>query len=137
MIDEEVSIAVTNALAAQGVGGLIVLYLFGSAAEDRLRAESDLDIAFLALATAESKALQVYDAAQSVATALHRDVDLVDLSEASTVMRAQVIGNGRRIYVADEYQANLFEAHALSDYARLQEERSGALRAFTEGYNAR
>jgi predicted nucleotidyltransferase len=117
------------------VSGLIVLYLFGSAAAGRLRAESDIDIAFLA--TAESRALRVFDAAQAAAVALHRDVDLVDLSEASTVMRAQVVGNGRRILVVDEYQANLFEAHALSDYARLQEERSGALRAFTDGYNAR
>ena len=135
MTDEEISRAATDALAAQGVSGLIVLYLFGSAAEGRLRAESDIDLAFLAMS--DARPLRVFDAAQALATVLHRDVDLVDLSEASTVMRAQVIGKGRRIHVADEYQANLFEAHALSDYARMQEERSAALRAFADGYDGR
>lgn len=135
MNDEEVSRAVQEALRARGVGGVVAVYLFGSAAAGRLRANSDIDIAFLA--TPRPEALQVFEAAQAVATRLRRDVDLVDLAGASTVMQVQVLGGGRRIHVADEFRADLFETHALSDYARLQEERAEVLRAFEDAYDAR
>ncbi|MFM7296343.1 MAG: type VII toxin-antitoxin system MntA family adenylyltransferase antitoxin, partial [Planctomycetota bacterium] len=65
-------------------GRLLALYLFGSEAEGRSRPDSEIDLAFLS-----ERALApviVFDVAQDLAAALHRDVDLVDLSKASTVV---------------------------------------------------
>lgn len=40
---------------------------------------------------------------------MHRDVDLVNLREANTVFRNEVVKNVRRIHCADPYAADVFE----------------------------
>jgi len=117
-----------------GGGSLLALYLFGSEAEGRARPDSDIDLAFLAdLAVAPEV---VFDTAQALASVLGRDVDLVDLATASTVLRAQVIGNGRLLHESDPLRVGEFEMYVLSDYARLNEERKPVLEAFLERYRA-
>jgi len=56
-----------------------------------------------------------------------RDVDLVDLRSASTVMRFQVVSTGRRLLCLDQEAVALFEMYALADYCRLNEERRAIL----------
>lgn len=53
-------------------------------------------------------------------------MDLIDLSQASTVMRAQIIAFGQRISGHDT-ELDSYECRALSDHARLNEERAGIL----------
>jgi len=50
-------------------------------------------------------------------------VDLIDLRSASTVMRAQVVSTGERLFCANEPACGEFEDRVYSDYARLNEER--------------
>ncbi|MFM8804537.1 MAG: type VII toxin-antitoxin system MntA family adenylyltransferase antitoxin, partial [Planctomycetia bacterium] len=73
-----------------------VVYLFGSAVRNELGPSSDIDIAFLPDRPCDPVA--VYDAAQRLAGDLGRDVDLVDLSRASAVFRAQVVGTGTAVH---------------------------------------
>jgi len=113
----------------------VVVYLFGSVAGQRARPESDVDFAFLPATPAD--AYEVFQAAQELASALGREVDLVDLSRASAVMKAQVLQTGRRLLVTDERRAAEFEMYALSDYARANEERRAVLAAFGEPAHAR
>ncbi len=108
------------------------MYLFGSEAEGRARPDSDVDLAFLSERALDP--VVVFDVAQDLATALHRDVDLVDLSRASTVLRAQVIGRGRVLHSGDARRVGEFEMYALSDYARLNEERARVMESFLERY---
>lgn len=56
-----------------------------------------------------------------------RDVDLVDLRAASTVLRARVIAEGERLFCAAESLCAEFEDVAFSAYARLNEERRAIL----------
>jgi len=109
-------------------GDLVAVWLFGSAARDEMRADSDVDLAFLARRRLDPVA--VFDAAQDLAIALGRDVDLVDLAQAPTVLRAQVVGRGRRLFASDATAADSFEMYTLSDYARLNEERREVLARF-------
>lgn len=104
------------------------IYLFGSAARDALREDSDLDIAFLPR-TRGCDPVAVFESAQHLAQALRREVDLVDLSTASTVMRKEITARG--VLLAETHRAarQEFEMYALSDYARLNEERAPVLRA--------
>jgi predicted nucleotidyltransferase len=113
-------------------GRLLAVYLFGSEAEGRARPDSDVDLAFLSERALDP--VVVFDVAQDLATALHRDVDLVDLSRASTVLRAQVIGRGRVLHSGDARRVGEFEMYALSDYARLNEERARVMESFLERY---
>jgi uncharacterized protein len=103
------------------VPGCVAIYLFGSHATGTAHRESDVDIAVLAPAPLVDE--DRWHLAQTLAVALGRDVDLVDLRRASTVMRVQVVDSGRLLFESDATQRQEFEAIALSDYARLNEER--------------
>ena len=105
-----------------------VVYLFGSAARGGLTPSSDVDIAFLPGRPCDPVA--VYDAAGRLAGDLGRDVDLVDLSMASAVFRAQVFGTGVAVHVGDHRKRAEFEMYGLSDYARANEERREVLAVY-------
>ena len=100
---------------------VVAIYLFGSAATGELRADSDIDLAVLP--AAPMPAAQLWSLAQELAVSAGRDVDLINLQSASTVMRAQVISTGKRLYCANELLCGEFEDRVYADYARLNEER--------------
>jgi len=110
------------------------VYLFGSAASERMRAESDIDLAFIPTVVCDPFA--VFEAAQRLADDLGREVDLVDLSRASAVMRAMVVQTGRVLHVGDLRRHQEFEMYALSDYARANEERREVLEAYGKSLHA-
>jgi predicted nucleotidyltransferase len=100
---------------------LVSVYRFGSTTRGEGRADSDLDFAVLPaapLAPADRFALE-----QDLASQPRRDVDLVELARASTVMRAQVISAAPPIFVGDQTARATIEMYAYADYARLNEER--------------
>lgn len=104
---------------------VIAIYLFGSQSSGTQHAGSDIDLAILA--TRQLPDTEVWNLAQILASKLSRDVDLVDLKQASTVLRMQVISKGQRLHCSDEQSCEMFEDFVFSDYARLNEERSGIL----------
>lgn len=108
----------------------IAIYLFGSQARGRAHPTSDIDIAVLAHDPIPG--LQLFQLAQDLALRLHREVDLVDLRRASTVMRAQILSTGQRVETTDEQAVAEFEMYAYADYARLNEERRDLLKGITE-----
>ncbi|HHZ17074.1 MAG TPA: nucleotidyltransferase domain-containing protein [Peptococcaceae bacterium] len=102
-----------------------IIILFGSAAAARLRDDSDIDVAFLS-----EKSLDEYEVfllAQELAAKIGRDVDLIDLSKASTVFKANILGTGKIIYSADEQRKNEFQIRTFKEYALLNEERKEVL----------
>ena len=108
-------------IVREAIPDVIAIYRFGSTVSGQTHAESDVDLAFLApraLAPVPRFELQ-----ERLAVALGRDVDLLDLRAASTVMRMQVIAHGRALFVADVREAERFADYAFSAYARLNEER--------------
>lgn len=106
--------------------GLIAVYRFGSMANRTARPDSDLDLAVLC-----SRPLDVatrIDIVGQLAIAFSGPVDLIDLSTVSTVMRAQIVTTGERLYCADARECDTFEDFVFSSYARLNEERREILR---------
>lgn len=71
------------------------VYLFGSAAENRLRSDSDFDLAYLA--DIHLSNYERFQLAQTLASFFNRDVDLVDLADTNTVFCAEVIAHGQVI----------------------------------------
>ncbi|MGB3684138.1 MAG: nucleotidyltransferase domain-containing protein [Rubrobacteraceae bacterium] len=100
---------------------LVAIYRFGSFGTDHERPDSDLDLAVYA--GSSLSVVRLWDVAQELATLVGRNVDIVDLATASTVMRSQVIHGGERVYCADELDCETFENYVYSSYARLNEER--------------
>jgi len=56
-----------------------------------------------------------FDLQERLAIALRRDVDLVDLRRASTVMAMQVISRGEPIATRDAHERERFEDHVFGD----------------------
>jgi uncharacterized protein len=114
----------------KAVPNLTALYRFGSTERGTARPDSDVDLAILS-----SKALSELDRfelAEELAIQLHRDVDLLDLRSASTVMRMQVLSNGTCLTTEDEQARREFEMYAYSDYARLNEERREIVKGISQ-----
>lgn len=107
------------------------LVLFGSFANSLERADSDIDIGILSEKCLDPYSL--YLTAQELAERLQREVDLVDLATASTVMQAQIITTGVTIYCTDETKRQLFAMKTLKMYAKLNEERHEILQKIRKG----
>lgn len=101
--------------------GIVAIYRFGSWDTPQARSDSDIDLAILSGQALSN--LDRWELSQKLAQIAFRDVDLVDMRWASTVMRLQIVAHGERIYCADEAAANRFETAVYSGYARLNEER--------------
>ena len=101
------------------------LYLFGSFGTDRQHPGSDIDLAILPSAPLDP--VQLFRIGGELATELRHDVDLIDLSRATTVMAKEVLRTAERIAVRDALATAEFEMRTLADYARLNEERHPVL----------
>ncbi len=105
----------------------IAIYLFGSHGTTSQHPASDIDIAFLPQHTVP--AMAVFQAAGLLSQELGAEVDLLDLPRASTVLRKEILRTGEIIEVRNNHALQEFEMLALSDYARLNEERHECLTA--------
>jgi len=110
--------------------GVELIYLFGSYASGKARDDSDLDLAFLT--SEEVDDYQRFLTAQKLASRLNIDVDLIDLSRASTVFKAQII-QGKLLYAKNRQQKQEFELLTLKKYARLNEERKEIIEKIERG----
>jgi len=98
-----------------------LIILFGSAAKEEMHAESDIDIAFLSEDKYDS--YSTFMSAQELADLIGFEIDLLDLSRASTVMQVQVIGNGKVLYNKDRNKSSAFMTKTLKAYTMLNDER--------------
>ena len=94
--------------------------------------ESDIDIAFLTFQ--KISPVEKWEAQEELASILNRDIDLVDLKNATIILRAEVIEKGKLIFSADSYQIDYFEMTTYSMYADLNETRMDILTDFKERY---
>ncbi len=112
-------------IVREAVPSLIALYRFGSQATGAAHPQSDVDLAILA---AEPCAPQrLLELREQLAALLHRDVDLIDLRAASTVLRMQVLAHGECLDSDHDPARERFEDLVYASYARLNEERRGIL----------
>ena len=102
----------------------IALYLFGSMASGRAGRDSDIDLALLL--PGKANPVMLWQFAQTLAARAGRDVELVDLRAASTILQYQVITLGRRLWAADA-RAALYETFILSEKTELETRRAGLI----------
>lgn len=69
----------------------------------------------------------VWEVAQTLASQLMMDVDLVDLRAATTVLQKEIIACGLWLQKKDVFACDLFEVHVISMYQQLQYDRRGIL----------
>lgn len=118
-------IEVLPSLLKSKLDGIKAIYLFGSYASGLATKKSDIDIAILM--DKKIAPVQRWQIESELADELSRDVDLVDLLNASTVMQNQIIQQGICIY-DDENKACFFEIQVMSMYQHLNAERADILK---------
>ncbi len=102
-----------------------IIYLFGSYAKGTATESSDIDIAYFSETSLTN--YERFILAQYLADLVKKEVDLVDIKQASTVFQAQIVGLGKVIYCSNEKQRHEFEMLTLKMYAKLNEERKPIL----------
>jgi uncharacterized protein len=102
-----------------------VIYLFGSFGTPSQHPESDIDIAFLP--TLATDPVECFRIAGQLSERFGRQVDLVNLTQASTVFAKEVLRTGTPIASISPALQQQFEMLTLADYARLNEERQAVL----------
>jgi uncharacterized protein len=107
------------------------IIVFGSYAKNNTHTESDIDIAFYCPKLNNSN-YDIYILAQELADILKIEIDLVNLSTASTVFKAQIFTTGLIIYSKDDTLLKKQQMVALSMYAKLNEERKIILNKINE-----
>lgn len=107
-----------------------ILYVFGSTDTAYEKTDSDLDIAILTPKRLD--ALFRFQLSEQIAREIHRDVDLIDLFDASTVLRFQIVSTGRRLFCLDKNICDLFEMMVYSMYVRLNDERRDILESIKQ-----
>jgi predicted nucleotidyltransferase len=102
------------------------IYLFGTYGTADEWPDSDVDIAVLLSPEEARKAgsLILSKAHLALGTLLRKDVDLINLRKAPTVLQKEVVAADRRVYTANTYAADEFEMLTLSYYQKLNEERA-------------
>lgn len=111
----------------EAIPTLEAIYLFGSYADGSFTPKSDIDIAFLAAKPIET--LSRWALLQELAQKLKKEVDLVDLRSASTVMQFQVVSTGNRIFAADNKAIEWWELKVYQLYLTLNNDRKSILEA--------
>ena len=107
-----------------------LIMLFGSAAKEQMRRDSDVDIAYLS--DVEINPYEQLLLAEHLANLLKRDVHLLNLNSVSTVLQAQVVGKGRIILDKEPQRRQEYFILVLKKYARLNEEREPVLARIKE-----
>jgi predicted nucleotidyltransferase len=116
----------------RGVPDVDAIYLFGSAASGRTRADSDVDVALLlppGRALSPGRFLALMTELESLA---HRTVDLSVLdTQAQLVHAKEVVTTGVCLFARSSERVRAFEMQVLSEYARFREDRAPVEAAYT------
>lgn len=107
----------------------LAIYVFGSFGEQYETSQSDVDLALLTFQNIDT--VELWRFAQSIAIGINRDVDLIDLRNASSVFKFQVVTTGKRIYCKDEKQCDAIENVYISRYIHFNEERADIIKSIT------
>lgn len=113
---------IAQAKIVGSIPDVLAIYVFGSFGTKYERKESDVDLAILPVQPIDSVAL--WNLAQEIAIEIDKDVDLIDLKNASTIFRHQVISTGTRVYCKDAAACAFTENYYASMYLRFKEARA-------------
>ena len=106
-------------------------YLLGSALTDRLRADSDIDIALLPAPGCSLSQMDLFTVSSELGTCCPRPVDIGILSTHNLIYAKEALLQGECLFCKDQYYHDLFVATALGLYLELRTARREVEHAYT------
>lgn len=107
------------------------VYLLGSAANDQMRPDSDIDIAILPSKDSNLDVFARNEMASSLAIELGREIDTGILSSENLVYAYQAIMTGRRIFARNPANVEKIVACLLGMYGQFNFDRKEVSNAYT------
>jgi predicted nucleotidyltransferase len=95
-----------------------LVFVFGSAVEQRFSADSDVDIGVLLEKDIES--IQLHEISQAISEKLRREVDLVNLRDASPILKMQILKNGVLLLCSNPEDYSEFFTQTIKQYEDLK-----------------
>ena len=97
---------------------VLCVYLFGSAMTEKENRFSDVDIAILfeMYAPQEQYSQDSLFIMDDLSRILNKDVDVVELNNATSFLKFQIVKNGFRIYERSDRIEHSFEARVIREY---------------------
>ncbi len=109
---------------AESKEDILLAFVFGSAAANRLTSESDVDIALLF--SHKPGYFQVMKMKAVLAAAVGREVDIVLLNDSSPIIRMQVLKNGKLLKKKNDAAYSDFVVRTVKEYDDLKRKRKEA-----------
>lgn len=103
--------------------GLVAVWLFGSAVNDRMREDSDVDFALYYKPGIKTDWSAIGELSCDLEAILGRKVDLGRLNSRNLIYAMQAFQTGRLVYSVDEKAAIAFASQLQSLYLDLKEDR--------------
>ncbi|MCL4455827.1 MAG: nucleotidyltransferase domain-containing protein [Nitrospirae bacterium] len=97
---------------------ILLVFIFGSAVNDRLTRESDIDIAVLFKYIPDFK--EIFHLKGDISELIKRETDVVVLNNSSPVIRMQVLRNGVAVVNKDSAAYNDFFVRTVKEYDDLK-----------------
>ncbi|MDA8411838.1 MAG: nucleotidyltransferase domain-containing protein [Treponema sp.] len=108
----------------------LALYVLGSAATGRMRADSDVDLAFVCEPGQHLSGIEILDLATESSLRIGRTVDLGAVDSHNLVYAYQVFSTGRLLFARDVTRAEMLRSTLLGMYAAFNVERREVLDAY-------
>ena len=102
----------------KGRQDILLVFLFGSSARNRLRPSSDVDIGILFKTVPEIEATNALK--EELSSILRREVDLVVLGHASPILRMQILKHGIVIFSRSKKNFHQFFTDTVNQYDDLK-----------------
>ncbi len=130
------SLSVTKIIANyfEQISHVIAVYLFGSFLDKGFECAEDIDIAVLFDYKNEPVFLKQLSFQEDLSELLHKDVDLVVLNSASTILKMQVIRKGQLLITRNQGVQSRFVVQTLGEYFDLQPLRHTVERKIVQTY---
>jgi predicted nucleotidyltransferase len=112
---------------------VLAVFLFGSAARNTMRSDSDIDLALILYPGLSLDILDRTDMAGKISYELQRTVDLGEISGRNLIYAREALLTGFPVFIKDSDKLNLVRANLLGLYLRFNEDRKEVMDAYRAG----
>lgn len=107
------------------------IVIFGSYVRESQTPQSDIDIAIKIKGGITKKELN--DISKQLEEIIKKEVDLIDLDNANSILKYEILYSGMPIYIKNEYYYDLYVIDACNEFLEVNEDRESIINRIIAG----